>query len=183
MKVVSNVGPMRVDNNWGGTDARPRIIVVEQTPVKRTIRYGDNFYFVSLPKVRFEVYYTGDTRGSILQWPQQPMVNFYRLCFQAFTKNDEKIICPILPNTQIGNGVVCMGTSDVFPETTSESLAIRAVSQFWSSRFTAAISEGIKLRNNHFGLKGGVKGYFESWRDKTKADPKWIPDEDFFRVR
>ena len=152
-------------------------------PVRRTIFVGNRSYFLSFPKMRFNIEYC------------QIKVNcsFTRLMLRICI--DEKYYnIPILPN-MIFNGVVCLP----FVERTFQSveeLQSYIINLFWSSRFADAndpdldslfifmrrISPNINCSARHLCEKQ-FNEYFELWEKKTKEDPKWVPGLDFFKVK
>lgn len=49
---------------------------------------------------------------------------------------------------------------------------------FWQASFTDSWNLSI-LYYYHLNVRSPHQ-YFELWQKKTKEEPKWIPDEDFF---
>ena len=91
----------------------------------------------------------------------------------AFLSNDKLYKAPFY-NVDYGGGV-CMGISEVQYVKEFDKFVKYCVESFWKSSFTADIDDN----QFEYDSKKMTLGNCEKWQEKTKANPEWIPDDEY----
>ena len=150
-------------------------IIVRCPPTKRIISQSyeedEDFidennlhkYFVSLPEMIFRIDYK--------KYKCVPK-SFYESCsiYIAFVSKGKLYRVPFYNTSD--NGAVCIEEST---EESLEELTKSCINDFWKTGFTG------EIRDNYieYAEKKMTLGNFKKWQEKTKANPEWIPDDEY----
>jgi hypothetical protein len=139
-----------------------------QMPIRRSVNVSGIRYFLSFPQLKFQV----DCQFQDNLYRAIPYISVW--C--QFDGNDYAI--PLLPNF-FNHGTVCLGDNLVGHHQFEEAKKA-AIESFWTTQFDHEdISCGRFV--NHLGFEN-IQDYLQYWQQKTKEDPSWIPDKNFFKV-
>ena len=140
-----------------------------QPPMRRIITVNPSHYFLSFPKMKFKIDANINANKSYCEIMLQGLTI-------SFLLDKRYKAAPFLPNLY-WQGQVCMGNfvHNTFPN--METLIRETISEFWSSLFDnqwTVCTDFVKRKSIH--------KYFKEWQQRTKEDPKWIPDKKFFGI-
>lgn len=155
-----------------------KVKTIIQKPMRRVItayapqHYVLRNYFLSFPQMKFEIVAHQDSNN------QKFNIDYLEVHLYQREQYRRKAFLPNIMST----GSVCLGNDFFFAEfdCSFEEFQQRIIHEFWSSHFN--LNSGITDLHWYIEKLGyqSIFDYLDDWQRKTKENPKWVPDVDFF---
>jgi hypothetical protein len=148
-----------------------------QEPIRRSIQIEGTRYFLSFPQLKFQI---TTIYNSLNHHFFDNLKVFVRI-------NETDYSIPFLPNFFPGG--VCLGLDDVSNKNPQQ-LYNYIIANFWTSKFTNSLINAQHHKRYLQHLINGQqypyqhsKEFFNYWQQKTKENPNWIPNAEFFKIK